>query len=97
MCHDGTDPNEGHQTREGAVGVDTHWIPDSKRDLKPSLSPPAFISSKPPPKLDKLESVSSLRICARYLRHIAHEICTEIRCQNGTFGMDSGERSRKIA
>jgi len=39
--------------KNGGLGADTHKIPDSKMPQTPSLSPPASMSSKPPPKLVK--------------------------------------------
>jgi hypothetical protein len=41
-------------------GMSTYCRPDSMMVQIPSSSPPASMSSKPPPNLDKLESVSGL-------------------------------------
>ena len=45
---------------ESARETTTYYMPGSISDQKPFLSPPASMSSKPPPNLDKLKSVSDL-------------------------------------
>jgi hypothetical protein len=52
---------KGLRCVEGARETTTYCRPDSMIVQMPSLSPPASMSSKPPPNLEKIESVFGLR------------------------------------
>jgi hypothetical protein len=62
--------------RQDCTCVGTYRMPDSRRVQRPSMSLPAFMISKPPPKLRQAESVSA---ASENLlgdeRHVAHKVC----------------------
>ena len=75
MRDDGRDTRTGYIKHTDSTQVGTHLIPDSRTVQKPSMSLPAFMSSKPPPKLRRAESAFGLS-WNRWgdERHVAHKI-----------------------